>query len=303
MKAFVTGAAGFVASHLVDRLTADGHEVVGFDPANPASHVSSVVCGDLRDLGAVTSAMRGCDTVFHFGAIADIASNWKYPQRLFDINTLGTAHVLEAMRANGIRKIAFASSDAVYGRTDGTPQSENCPWPTQTSLYGASKVAGEALIQAYAAGQGFDAWIFRFCPVIGERHTHGHIPDFVRALLRDPARLEVRGTGHERKCRIYVKDAVGAVLHVMARAPAGVYNVAGEVPWSIRDSVKWVTDAMNVSPEVTYLGGDTGYSAQLWPEVAKLWNADWRPGVPIGEAVGRTVRWLLENRWALEERK
>lgn len=313
MKAFVTGPLGFLGSHLVDRLIEDGHAVTGFDSGVTGNHKfcnngAEYVSGDVRDLGAVTAAMKGIDTVFHLCAVADIRDNWQDPDRIFRVNTLGTQNVLEAMRLCGVKRIAFASSDAVYGNAGSEPLAENCPWPMQTSLYGASKVAGETLVQAYAAGQGFTAYIFRFCPIVGERYTHGHVFDFVKRLLADPTKLEMKGDGNARKCKVYVKDAVSAMLHVMTAKlwncdANNIYNVVANDPKSVNESLAWICDEMKVTPQIQRpFTINVGYPDVLWPHGGKLRATGWEPTISTEEGVRRTVRWLLENRWALERK-
>src|SRR4029079_184035 len=127
-------------------------------------------------------------------------------------NTLATFNVLEAMRANGVRQIAFASTGSVYGEASVIPTPEDGPFPVQTSLYGASKLAGEGLIQAYCEGFGMQAWIFRFVSILGERYTHGHVFDFYRSLRKDPTRLRVLGNGRQRKSYLYIQDCIDAIF-------------------------------------------------------------------------------------------
>src|SRR5262249_43338981 len=135
-----------------------------------------------------------------------------HPQRDLEQNTLATATVLEAMRATGVRKIAFASTGSVYGEPDVFPTPEDAPFPVQTSLYAASKLAGEGLIRACAHGFGFTGLVFRFVPILGERYTHGHVFDFYRSLRQDPTRLRVLGDGRQEKSYLYVQDCVSAML-------------------------------------------------------------------------------------------
>ena len=196
VKAFVTGAAGFIGSNLVDRLLAAGHEVTGFDnfstgflrflegaQANPRFRLME---GDLLDLDAVKRAMTGADFVFHLAANADVRFGPDHPRRDLEQNTIVTWNVLEAMRAAGVRRIAFASTGSVYGEPEIFPTPETAPFPVQTSLYGASKLAAEGMIAAYATAFGFQAYIFRFVSILGERYTHGHVLDFYRQLLEHP---------------------------------------------------------------------------------------------------------------------
>lgn len=303
MKAFVTGSLGFLGMALVERLTADDHEVTGFDSEDGAT-----VMGDLRDLGAVTAAMKGCDTVFHLAAVADISKNWEDPDRLFRINTLGTFNVLEACRANRIKTLAFASSSAVYGDRSPVPTPEDCPWPSATSPYAASKMAGEAMVSAYCAGAGIEGYIFRFSPVVGERYTHGHIFDFVKRLLQNPARLEVRGNARQRKPYIYVGDVVQALIHTMGLATGPglyprIFNVTVDEPTELMQSILWICSEMELTPVVGFGDEDRGWVGdmpELWPSNAKLRSTGWSPAVTSEEGVRRTVRWLLANRWVMD---
>src|SRR6267154_3238403 len=216
-KVFVTGAAGFIGSTLIDRLLADGVAVTGWDNfstgqerflADALRHPSfRLVRGDNLDLPALTAAMQGSDFVFHLAANADIKDGWSHPRKDLEQNTIATFNVLEAMRANGVRRIAFSSTGSVYGEafvTPDRPTPEVAPFPIQTSLYGASKVAGEGMITAYAEGFAFEAYIFRFVSILGERYTHGHIFDFSQQLIEHPTWLNVLGDGSQRKSYLYI---------------------------------------------------------------------------------------------------
>src|SRR5207344_2125057 len=145
--------------------------------------------GDLKNGASVGASMRGADVVYHMAANADVRFGLEHPRRDLEQNTIATFNVLEAMRANGVRRIAFSSTGSVYGEAAVIPTPEDAPFPVQTSLYGASKLAGEGLIAAYAAGFGFEGCIFRFVSILGERYTHGHVFDFYRSLRKDPTRL------------------------------------------------------------------------------------------------------------------
>ena len=208
-KIFITGASGFIGSTLVDRLLADGRSVVGWDNlstgqerflADAIKHKAfRLVRGDNLDLPALTKAMAGCDFVFHLAANADVRFGTDHPGKDLQQNTVATYHVLEAMRANGIKRLAFSSTGSVYGEAKVIPTPEDAPFPIQTSLYGASKVAGEGLIQAYCEGFGFEGYIFRFVSILGERYTHGHVFDFYQQLVAHPDHLRVLGDGKQRK--------------------------------------------------------------------------------------------------------
>ena len=180
---FITGCAGFIGSQLVDRLLARGDRVVGFDDFSSGQRRFlagalqqpgfRLIEGDLLDRSTLTAAMRGADCVFHLAANADVRFGPAQPRRDLEQNTLATHNVLESMRLTGVRRIAFASTGSVYGEARIFPTPEDAPFPVQTSLYGASKVAGEGLIAAYCEAFEFRAWIFRFVSILGERYSHG----------------------------------------------------------------------------------------------------------------------------------
>ena len=137
---------------------------------------------------ALTAAMAGAEVVFHLAANADVRFGLDHPRKDLDQNTIATFNVLEAMRANKVGTIVFSSTGSVYGEAKVIPTPEDAPFPVQTSLYGASKLAAEGLIAAYAEGFGVRALIMRFVSILGERYTHGHVFDFINALTEDPSR-------------------------------------------------------------------------------------------------------------------
>src|SRR5712691_2981994 len=231
MRCFVTGAAGFIGSSIVDRLLASGHSVVGYDNFSTGqrrfledaskSPQFRLVEADLLNTDALRSAVAGSDMVFHLAANADVRFGTHHPFKDIEQNTIATFNVLEAMRANGIKRIAFASTGSIYGETSVVPTPEDAPFPIQTSLYGASKLAGEGLIQAYCEGFGFEGYVFRFVSILGERYTHGHVFDFYHQLLEHPDHLHALGDGTQRKSYLYVQDCVDAMLHVVQLGTAG----------------------------------------------------------------------------------
>lgn len=317
MRAFVTGGAGFIGSHVVDRLLRDGHGVTAFDNwstgqpeflADARGHAGfRFVEGDILDLDALTRALQGHDTVFHFAANADVRFGTAHPRRDLEQNTLGTFHVLEAMRAQGARRIAFASTGSIYGEPSVFPTPEDCPFPVQTSLYGASKLAGEGLIAAYAAGFGFQGFVFRFVSILGERYTHGHVVDFYRQLRADPRAIHVLGDGRQRKSYLYVHDCLDAILTVMARATErfNVYNLGAEETCSVDDSLGWICARLGVTPARRYSGGERGWvgdSPFIFLDTAKVRALGWRPTLGIRAGVERTLDWLCANPWVLERR-
>jgi UDP-glucose 4-epimerase len=314
VRAFVTGAAGFIGSHLVDGLLAAGHEVTGYDNLSTGRRefvdearkgAFRLIDGDVLDQGALGAAMAGHDAVFHLAANADVRFGLDHPERDLEQNTIGTFRVLEAMRANGVRRIAFSSTGSIYGEPSVFPTPEACPFPLQTSLYGASKLAGEGLIAAYCEGYAFQAWIFRFVSLLGERYSHGHVFDFVRKLRADPGRIEVLGDGSQRKSYLYVKDCVAAILTALERAAerVNVLNLGTDEYCTVNDSLGWICERLGVAPARAYTGGARGWigdSPFIFLDTARIRALGWRPSLTIRESVLRTVDYLTANPWVLE---
>ena len=230
MRALVTGGAGFIGSTLVDRLLARGDEVTVYDnfstgrreflTGRPEQRALPAGRGRRARPAEAAAALAGQDMVFHFAANADVRFGTQHPRRDLEQNTIATFNVLEAMRGAGVRRIAFSSTGSIYGEPEVFPTPEDAPFPVQTCLYGASKLAGEGLIAAYATGFGFQAWIFRFVSFLGERYTHGHVFDFYKKLRADPSAIEVLGNGRQRKSYLYVQDCIDAMLIAIERAQA-----------------------------------------------------------------------------------
>jgi len=325
MKFFVTGGAGFIGSNLVDRLLEAGHSVVGYDNFSTgqerflrqalASPRFSIVRGDTLDLETLTRAMRGADFVFHLAANADVRFGTEHPRKDLEQNTIATFNVLEAMRANGARRIAFSSTGSIYGEPEIFPTPERVPFPIQTSLYGASKLAGEGLIQAYCEGFGFQGYIFRFVSILGERYTHGHVFDFYKSLRANPNELRVLGNGHQRKSYLYVQDCIDAILFAIEQAQArgtaeqsrriDVFNLGTDEYCQVNDSIGWITGHLGLSPRLEYTGGERGWigdSPFIFLDCSKIRALGWKPKLTIREGVIRTLGYLQANPWVLEAR-
>jgi UDP-glucose 4-epimerase len=317
MRYFVTGGAGFIGSNLVDRLLDGGHAVTAYDnlSTGQAAFLDQarqhpnfrLAQGDLLDQQRLTEALAGHDFVFHLAANADVRFGTQHPGKDLEQNTIATYHVLEGMRANGVRRIAFSSTGSIYGEPDVFPTPEHAPFPVQTSLYGASKLAGEGLIAAYCAGFDFQAYIFRFVSILGQRYTHGHVFDFYKKLLRDPHTIEVLGDGKQRKSYLYIQDCVDAMLTVIATAdaPVNIYNLGTDEYCEVGDSLGWICEHLGVSPERRYTGGARGWigdSPFIFLDTSKVRALGWQPKLSIREGVIGTLKWLQANQWVLEER-
>ena len=192
------------------------------------------------------------------------------------------------------------------------PTPEDAAFPVQTSLYGASKVACEGLIQAYCEGYGFEGYIFRFVSILGERYTHGHVFDFYKQLLEDPARLRVLGDGTQRKSYLHVGDCVNAILHVMSAATAlkakhriEVYNLGCDEYVQVNDSIGIICKALNIAPRLEYTGGNKGWIGDnpfIFLDTAKVRATGWHAKLSIEQGIERTLKWLRENQWILSRR-
>jgi UDP-glucose 4-epimerase len=321
-RTFVTGAAGFIGSHVVDRLLEEDKEVVGWDDLSTGRREFletasrnkrfSFIQGDCLDLPALTKAMAGCDFIFHLSANADVRFGLEHPGKDLQQNTVATFNVLEAMRANGIKRLAFASTGSVYGEAKIIPTPEDAPFPIQTSLYAASKVASEGLIHAYCEGFGFEGYIFRFVSILGERYTHGHVLDFCKQLIAHPDHLKVLGDGTQKKSYLYVGDCLNAMLHVtrlgtakQARHHVETYNLGTDEYCQVSDSVRWICGAMGLKPRLEFSGGDRGWVGDnpfIFLDTKKIRATGWKTTLTIEQGIVRTLDWLRQNPWVLERR-
>jgi UDP-glucose 4-epimerase len=322
-RVFITGAAGFIGSTLSDVLLAQGKQVVGWDNFSTGQErfVESarknprfkMVRGDNLDLDALTAGMHGCDTVFHLAANADVRFGLEHPRKDLDQNTIATFNVLEAMRANGAKTIAFSSTGSVYGEAEIIPTPEEHPFPIQTSLYAASKLAGEGLIHAYCEGYGFEGYVFRFVSILGERYTHGHVFDFYKQLTEHPEHLKVLGDGTQRKSYLYVQDCLSAMLHVMNAETAKktkhrveVYNLGTDHYVQVNESIGFICNALGLKPRLEYSGGQRGWVGDnpfIFLETKKIRATGWAPKLTIEQGIHRTLEWLRANAWVYEKRK
>jgi len=318
MKYFITGVAGFIASNLTDRLLSQGHVVVGYDNFSTGQdefiHLAqehknfSLVRADVLDIATLTDTMRGADFVFHFAANADVRFGTEHPRKDLEQNTIATYNVLEAMRANGIKKIGFSSTGSVYGEAKQFPTPEEAAFPVQTSLYGASKLAGEGLIAAYCEGFGFQGYIFRFVSILGERYSHGHVFDFYQKLLQNPNELHILGNGRQRKSYLYVQDCISAILFAVEKAQekVNIFNLGTDEYCEVNDSIGWICDYLGVNPERKYSGGERGWIGDnpfIFLDTTKIRSLGWKPELTIQQGIIRTLEYLQANQWLLEQRK
>lgn len=318
MRFLVTGGAGFIGSHVVDRLLALGHTVVAYDNFSTGqrrflsdastSDRFTLIEGDTLDAATLAGAMAGVDVVFHLAANADVRFGTDHPRKDLEQNTIATFNVLEAMRQYGVKRIAFASTGSIYGDATVIPTPEDAPFPVQTSLYGASKLACEGLIAAYSEGFGFQGNIFRFVSILGERYSHGHVFDFYHRLIANPDELTILGDGKQRKSYLYVHDCITAMLTVLDKPSEGraqVFNLGTAEYVEVNQSVGWITAHLGLTPRLRHTGGDRGWigdSPFIFLDTARIRSLGWTPTVTIRDGIIRTLDYLRRNHWLLDAR-
>jgi UDP-glucose 4-epimerase len=318
LKALVTGAAGFIGSHLTDRLLQNGHSVVGFDNLSTGreqfleharrSSRFQFVRGDLLDQESINSATDGVDIVFHLAANADVRFGTQHPRKDLEQNTICTSNVLEAMRLGGVKRIAFSSTGSVYGESAMIPTPEDAPFPVQTSFYGASKAAGEALISAYCEGFGMTACIFRFVSILGPRYTHGHVFDFYRQLAENPKHLRVLGNGRQRKSYLDVQDCIDAILLATetCQNKVSILNLGTDQYCEVNDSIGWICEHLQVRPKIEYTGGERGWIGDnpfIFLDCARMRSLGWEPKFSIRQGVLRTLEYFQQTSDPLRSRE
>lgn len=315
-RVIIVGGAGFIGSHFTDALLADERteRVTLYDNFSSGSewhyceHVGderlAVVRADANDLGALCAAMAGHDLIIHLASNPDIAAAMTNPAVDFDDGTLITHHVVEAMRRTSVPRIAYASGSGVYGDVGELEIDEDHGPLVPVSTYGASKLAGEALISAYAHMFDAQGYAFRFGNVVGRRQTHGVGFDFVRRLRDDPTHLTVMGDGSQSKSYILASDVVAAVLTVLdagLAAPFSCFNVATGDYVTVREIVALALKAVGIDEErvsVQYGREPRGWKGDV--PIVRL-NTDsirglgWRPSVGSAKALALSMSAMLED--------
>jgi UDP-glucose 4-epimerase len=314
-KVVVTGAAGFIGSTLVDSLLNQGIEVVGVDnfstgkkeflKAAFSNPKFTLIEEDIYSGENLSNIFLKIDSVFHFAANADVRFGPNHPARDMEQNTIATHKVLEAARIAGVKKFIFSSTGSVYGEAKVVPTPEDAPFPVQTSLYGASKLACEGMIAAYAESFGIQAWIFRFVSILGPRYTHGHVYDFYQQLMQHPDTLSVLGDGHQKKSYLHVSDCIEAILIALVNSSysVNIINLGIDGYCEVRDSIGWITNEMNLDPEIKFgkeSKGWIGDNPLIHLDIRKIQSLGWAPKFSIEEGVRDTVSYLNANKWIFE---
>jgi UDP-glucose 4-epimerase len=312
MKAFVTGGAGFIGSHLVDRLMAEGNQVTVFDNLSSGKkgfikqHVGKgnfkLIKADLLDLDKVKETVERHDVVFHLAANPE--ARWGIEDTELDLKqeTIATYNVLESMRVNGVKKIIFSSSGTIYGETPIIPLTEDYGPVLPISLYGAGKLASEGLISAFCGTFDMYSWIFRFANVVGKRTTHGAIFDFIQKLKKNPYELEILGDGTQCKPYLHVEDCIDGILFGFRNShnKVNVFNLGCSTATDVTTIAKMLVKEMGLSEvKFKYTGGDRGWPGdvpQVRFNVQKMSRLGWNARYTSDEAVKKAIRDILHKR-------
>ena len=307
-KVLVTGGAGFIGSHVVDRLLEDGHDVVVFDNMTSgkmefiAHHMNKphfkFINGDMLQPDQIINACDNVELVFHLAANPDVRIGASNTRMHFDQNILATYNLLEAMNKQGVKNIAFTSSSTIYGEANDIPTPENYGPLMPISMYGASKLACEAMITAYCHTFDMRSWIFRFANIIGDRGTHGIIVDFINKLKKDNSQLEILGDGRQSKSYLHVRECVDAMMFVVNKGndQSNIFNIGSEDTISATRIGEIVAEQMKLDPKFVYTGGSQGWKGdvpKMMLSIEKLKELGWKVEKGSEENVRETVKALL----------
>jgi len=283
----VTGGLGFIGKHLVKRLEDEGHNI----------HIIDIKGGsNLLDIDEITN--KHYDIIYHLAANADVRGGIDNTTIDLENNIIATHRLLEYMRMHNCKKLVFASSATIYGERDDFPIPEDAPDLRPISLYGASKLSAEHLIEAYSHMFGINANIFRFGNIVGEGNTHGVINDFVRKLQKNPKKLEILGNGNQIKQYLHVNDCINALMNISIEEGVNIYNLAHDDTMPVSRLASIVIDEMELDAEIEYTGGDRGWIGDVPVTIidnSKMKECGWKPTVSVEDGIRRTVRWLIDN--------
>lgn len=309
MRIFITGGAGFIGSHLVDRLVTENNKVTVFDNLSSGQmkfiehHIGKkeirFIEADLLDLDTVKKAMIGHDLVFHLAANPEARMGIENTELDLKQETIATYNVMESMRISGINKIVLASSGCIYGETPVIPLAEDYGPVLPISLYGAGKLAAEGLISAFCGTFNMQAWIFRFANVVGERTTHGVIFDFIQKLNQNSSELEILGDGNQSKPYLHVAECVDGILFGYRNSDdtVNLFNLGCSTVTDVTTIAKMVTEEMGLSNvRFKYTGGDRGWPGdvpQVRFDVKKMKSLGWEAKYTSDAAVRNATRDIL----------
>lgn len=310
MKAFVTGGAGFIGSHLVDRLISDGYNVTVFDNLSSGKkefishHLESTdflfVKADLLDKKKLEEEIKGHDIVFHIAANPDVRSGVDDPS-MAEKDMQATYNLLDAMRKTNVKKIVFSSSSVIYGETPEKPLPEDYGPLLPISVYGAAKLASEGLISSFAHTFDMQAWMFRFANVVGIRGTHGVIVDFINKLKKNPHELEILGDGKQKKPYLYVTECVDGIMHGFMHSDEqiNVFNLGVESATQVTRIGELIVEEMGLkNVKFSYTGGKRGWKGDVPHfqfDITKIKKLGWKPALSSDDAVRKAISDIIDT--------
>lgn len=310
MKCFVTGGAGFIGSHLVDKLLSEGHDVTVFDDLSSGKkefighHYDNehflFIKADLINKRRIEKEIKGHDVVFHIAANPDVRSGADDPS-IAEKDIKVTYNLLDAMRTQNVKKIVFSSSSVIYGETPEKPLPENYGPLLPISVYGAAKLAGEGLISSFAHTFDMQAWIYRFANVVGIRGTHGVIVDFINKLRKNPHELEILGDGQQKKPYLYVTECVDGMLYGFNQADdqINVFNLGVNSTTQVTRIGELVVEEMGLeNVNFNYTGGKRGWKGDVPHfqfDISKIGNLGWEPSLSSDEAVRKAIKDVMKQ--------
>jgi UDP-glucose 4-epimerase len=308
-KVIITGVAGFIGSNLAKDLISQGYEVVGFD------NLQSGKLRQIKDLDfefidydlsnpdfSKIKSLKGAQRIYHLSADVDNRFSMEKPKRMLSSNVNSTLNIGLAAQHNGIQEIVYASTGTIYGDNSNPPFPEKAEFSNQTTLYGATKYAGESLLAVFSNQYDISVTAFRFVGVLGSGYTHGHIFDFVKQMYKDPTKLKVLGDGNQKKSYVNVKDLITAII-MPINTGFHTYNLGRSDFSTVRNSVDWIVDSLNLNPEIEYGTTPFGWVGDnyfLQLDNTKLLATGWKPQYSIEESVRETALWLNQNSWVFE---
>ncbi len=299
----VTGGAGFIGSHVVDRMIDEGYDVIVVDNLYSGKYVNPEAIFykiDLNDFDALMNVFKKheIEEVWHIAANPDVRIGNENPYEIYRNNVSATYTLLEVMRRNGVKRLIFTSTSTVYGEAKVIPTPEDYP-TIPISIYGASKVACEAMIASYCHTFDMQAWIYRFANVIGKRSNHGVIYDFIMKLKKNPNELEILGNGEQNKSYIYISDCIDAMFFgLKAEDWINILNIGSEDQIKVRRIAEIVCEEMGLNPVFKFTGGDRGWKGDvpvMLLSIEKLKSLGWKPRYNSEQAVRKAVRDLLDE--------
>ena len=308
----VTGCAGFIGSNLVDKLLNKKYIVYGIDNLrtgnlknlshafkNKDFHFKKLDLLKKKNLKNIFN--KKIDVVFHVAANADVKEGYLYPSNDLKYNTLVTFNVLEEIRKKKIKKIVFFSSGSIYGETKDIPTPEDTKFPIQTSMYGASKLACEGLLQSYSEAYKIRCYIFRFVSILGPRYSHGHVLDFYNKLKKNKKKLNVLGNGNQKKSYLHVNDCIEAIFKALIYKNnnyVNIYNLGNKNYISVKQSIKIILDNLKLNKKLKFQKQKRGWIGDvpfILLDINKIKKTGWKPKFSIKESIIDTLKFLKKK--------